>query len=107
MERRTERQLVCGKRKCRNALQARSLSLGQYGSRRVVRPSKKPVNTGPKQPLRADRPPSWRPFRGGISGPAHVIKAEVISKRHWREVVSPDNVCCYVTSSREELAEAA
>ena len=98
MERKTDRQLICGKRKCRNALQSLSLRLGQYGSRDVISPSKKPVNKGPKRVLKPGRPRPWRPFRGGIVGPAHVIQAEVITRRHWGEVVSPDGVRCYVTS---------
>ena len=100
IERKTERQLICGKRKCRNALQSRSLSLGQYGSRAVISPSKKPVNKGLKQALKPDRPRPWRPFRGGIVGPARVIEAEVIARRVWREVTSPDGVPCHVTSLR-------
>jgi hypothetical protein len=106
LERKTERQLICGKRKCRNALQARSFCLGQYGSRDVVSPSKKPVNKGRKQALKPDRPRSWGPFRGGIVGPAHVIEAEVNARRDWHEVVSPDGVRCYLTSLRRPEPQA-
>ena len=104
MERKTERQLICGKRKCRNGLQGRSLPLGRYGTGDVISPSKKPVNKGPKQALKPDRPRSWRSFRGGIVGPTRVIEAEVIARRVWREVVSPDGVGCYVTSLRQQEA---
>jgi hypothetical protein len=100
MERKTERQLICGKRKCRNGLQSRSLPLGQYGSRDVISPLKKAVNKGLKQALKPDRPRPWRPFRGGIVGPTRVIEAEVIARRVWREVTSPDGVPCHVTSLR-------
>jgi hypothetical protein len=106
MERNTERQLICGKRKCRNALQSRSLPLGQYGSRDVISPSKKPVNKGLKQALKPDRPRPWRQFRGGIVGPARVIEAEVIARRVWREVTSPGGVRCYVTSLRRQEPQA-
>ncbi len=104
MERKTERQLICGKRKCRNGLQGRSLPLGRYGTGDVISPLKKPVNKGPKQALKPDRPRSWRSFRGGIVGPTRVIEAEVIARRVWREVVSPDGVGCYVTSLRQQEA---
>jgi hypothetical protein len=106
MERKTERQLICGKRKCRNALQSRSLPLGQYGSRDVISPSKKPVIKGPKQALKPDRPRPWRLFRGGIVGPTRATEAELIARRHWREVVSPDGVRCYVTSLRGQESQA-
>jgi hypothetical protein len=102
MERKTERQFICSKRKCRNALQSRSLPLGQYGTGDVISPSKKPVNKGLKQALKPDRPRPWRPFRGGIVGPARVIEAEVIARRVWREVTSPDGVRCYITSLRRQ-----
>jgi hypothetical protein len=59
MKRKTERQLICGKRACRNALQSRSVPLGYYGTRGVVSPSKKPVNKGPKHAIGSDRGVEW------------------------------------------------
>jgi hypothetical protein len=58
MERETERQLVCGKRKCRNALAARC-GLGRYlPSSHPISPAKKPVNKGLEMPNDDDR--AWR-----------------------------------------------
>jgi hypothetical protein len=55
MERRTERQLICGKRRCRNALQARQ-SLGRYvASDSVVSPAKTSIKSGIKSRGRAAR----------------------------------------------------
>jgi hypothetical protein len=62
MERKTENQLICGKRKCRNALVARS-GLGRYlPSSDVISPSKKPVNKGLEGPPTDGRP--WRVIAG-------------------------------------------
>jgi hypothetical protein len=48
MERKSERQLICGKRRCRNALQARQ-SLGRYvASDSVVSPTKTSIKSGIK-----------------------------------------------------------
>jgi hypothetical protein len=59
MERKTERQLICGKRRCRNALQARQ-NLGRYpGSRSVVSPLKNPIKTGLKTRPADDRGVEW------------------------------------------------
>jgi hypothetical protein len=59
MERKTERQLICGKRRCRNALQARQ-NLGRYhGSRSVVSPLKNPIKSGLKTRLAYDREIEW------------------------------------------------
>jgi hypothetical protein len=59
MERKTERQLICGKRRCRNALQARQ-NLGRYhGRRSVVSPLKNPIKSGPKTRLADDRGIEW------------------------------------------------
>jgi hypothetical protein len=62
IERKTERQLVCGKRKCRNALAARC-GLGRYlRSPDAISPIKKPVNKGLNRPKASDR--AWRSIAG-------------------------------------------
>ena len=62
MERRTEHQLICGKRKCRNALQARQ-SLGRYhASSAVVDPLKTSIKPDIKSGVATDRP--WRIVAG-------------------------------------------
>src|SRR5271169_5283505 len=59
MEPKTENQLVCGKRKCRGALQA-SETLGRYHAPSgTVRPSKMPVNKGANQAPAIDRGIAW------------------------------------------------
>lgn len=59
MERKTERQLVCGKRRCRNALRV-GLSLGRYHTPSdVISPAKKPANTGLQEAVRTDRGVEW------------------------------------------------
>jgi hypothetical protein len=59
IERKTERQLICGKRKCRNALQARP-GFGRYlTSSGAISLSKKPVNKGAKQAPGSDRGIDW------------------------------------------------
>jgi hypothetical protein len=95
MERRTERQLICGKRKCRNGLQG-GQSFGRYHApSNVVSTPRSEPKPGIKTGTQA--PPSWHLYRGGIAGPAKVIQVEVIRRRDWHEVVSPDGVCCQVT----------
>ena len=49
--------------------------------------------------------PPHKPCRG-IIDPRHVIEAEIIAGREWREVVSPDGVRCYVTSLRRPAPDA-
>jgi hypothetical protein len=62
MERRTENQLICGKRRCRNALQARQ-SLGRYhASSAVIDPLKTSIKPGVKSGVATDRP--WRIVAG-------------------------------------------
>jgi hypothetical protein len=64
MERKTEQQLVCGKRRCRNALQARQ-SQGRYlASSNGVSPLESPIKPGIKIDSAVDRP--WRRI---IAGP--------------------------------------
>jgi hypothetical protein len=59
MDRKTERQLVCGKRTCRNALQARS-DLGCYHpSDDIISTPKRPINTGSKSCLKPNRGIEW------------------------------------------------
>ena len=59
MDRRTERQLTCGKRNCRKALQA-GQNLGRYHtSLNVVSPLKSPIKLGPKSGLADDRGVEW------------------------------------------------
>ena len=75
MERNTERQLICGKRRCRNALQARQ-NLGRYhGSRSVVSPLENPIKSGLKTRLVDDRGIEWAIAvnSAGISAPRRVL----------------------------------
>jgi hypothetical protein len=59
MERKTEHQLACGKRNCRNGLQARS-DLGRYHAPSgTINPSKMPVNKGANQAPASDRGIAW------------------------------------------------
>jgi hypothetical protein len=77
MVRKTERQLVCGKRKCRNALQARS-DLGRYhASQSVVSPSEIPDFIGSKVAVRGDRGTDWAIAvnRARIRAPRYVLDA--------------------------------
>jgi hypothetical protein len=65
MERKTERQLICGKRACRNALQVRS-ELGRYMPLSgVVSPLEKSTKLGIKSPLTGDQ--GWRIVAGQMS----------------------------------------
>jgi hypothetical protein len=62
MERKTENQLVCGKRKCRSALAAR-LGLGRYvPSSEVIDPLKTSIKPAIKSGLKHDR--AWRMVAG-------------------------------------------
>jgi len=58
MERRAEHQLVCGKRRCRNALQ------GRHAPSVSVSPHKNSIKTGFKSGLGADR--TWRIVAGPV-----------------------------------------
>ena len=94
MERKNERQLVCGKRRCRNALQARS-GLGRYlPSSDGVSPLEKPIKPGIKSGVAGDRP--WRLAAGQELSPSAFHCAAVgadeavaainrTNARHWRE----------------------
>jgi hypothetical protein len=62
MERKTEHQLVCGKRKCRNALKA-GQGFGRYHTARaVISTPKNAANTGTKSPVADGR--GWRIVAG-------------------------------------------
>jgi hypothetical protein len=75
MERKTEHQLVCGKRKCRNALQA-GQSLGRYhAARTVVSTPKNAANTGIKSPVADGR--GWRIVAGPPLTPSQLHCATV------------------------------
>jgi hypothetical protein len=74
MERKTEHQLICGKRRCRNALQARQ-SLGRYAEPSgCVSPLENPIKPGLKSALKSDRPAAehwtgvWPPLRVVAAG---------------------------------------
>ena len=94
MERRTERQLVCGKRRCRNALQARQ-NLGRYlAPSNGVSPLENPIKPGIKIDGAVDRP--WRLVAGPaltpnqfhcatIGGAEAVEAANRTNLRYWRE----------------------
>jgi hypothetical protein len=75
MERKTEHQLICGKRACRNALQAGS-GLGRYhGSRTVVSTPKTSITIASKSPLADDRGIAWAIAVNSvrIRAPQHVL----------------------------------
>jgi|SRR6516225_3144491 hypothetical protein len=75
MERRTEHQLVCGKRRCRNGLQARS-DLGRYhASSEAIHPLKTPIKPGIKTSHEGDRP--WRIVAGPELTPSQLRAATV------------------------------
>jgi hypothetical protein len=68
MERKTENQLVCGKRKCRNALQG-GFSFGRYhASSDVIHPLKASIKPGIKSGLKPDR--AWRIVAGPELSPS-------------------------------------
>jgi hypothetical protein len=96
MTRRTERQLICGKRRCRNALRG-GQSLGRYHiSSDAIRASKTPDFIGPKVPLKPDRATlSAKRTRAELL--RNAIRTEFFGGGKWREVVNPDGVRCYVT----------
>jgi hypothetical protein len=65
MERRTEHQLVCGKRLCRNALQG-GFNGGRYhASSSVINPLKTSIKPGVKSGVRGDRPELWTVVAAG------------------------------------------
>lgn len=84
MERRTERQLVCGKRKCRSTLKGGAGRFRYPTANHGIRTLKKAANTGLKTRGNGDPPPR-RPFTladalkyaRGIVAPSHVIAAEI------------------------------
>lgn len=62
MERRSEHQLVCGNRRCRNALRARFDGGRYHAPSAGITPSKKPANIDPKLAPVGDR--AWRIVAG-------------------------------------------
>ena len=94
MERKSEHQLVCGKRRCRNALQAR-IGLGRYHAPPdAVSPLRNAAKPGIKSGDATDRP--WRIVAGPEQSPsafhcAAVGATEAVeaidrtNARHWRE----------------------
>jgi len=94
MERKSEHQKLCGKRKCRNAFRV-LCDLGRYyEARNVSRPSKNVDFIDPKEAPKADRP--WRIVAGQELTPTQLRCATVggeeaveainrTNARHWRE----------------------
>jgi hypothetical protein len=94
MERKTENQRICGKRRCRSAFRTQN-DIGRYYPTRDVRhPLKNSIKLGTKSGLADDRP--WRVVAGPEPSPsvlhcATVGAAEAIeaanrtNARHWRE----------------------
>jgi hypothetical protein len=77
MERKTENQLICGKRRCRNALQG-AQNFGRYHtSSSVIDPLKTSIKPGVKSALRTDRGADWAIAvnRSRIYAPKRVIDA--------------------------------
>jgi hypothetical protein len=84
MERKSERQLICGKRRCRNALQARQ-SLGRYvPSDSVVSPLKTSIKSGIKSRGRAARVFTVEDaikYSIGLRAPKRVLDVELANFR--------------------------
>jgi hypothetical protein len=135
MERKTEHQLVCGKRTCRKALRASS-DLGRYGpSSDVISSSKKPENKGLGEVVTDGR--AWRQMAGPELSPDQIRAAAVpdggeqerieaknrpavkaaeqaeieadgeFTEPGWREVINPDGVRCFVTRFRDATPHQA
>jgi hypothetical protein len=94
MARKTENQLVCGKRRCRNALRAGQIHGRYLASSDVVSPLGNPIKSGIKNGLTDDR--AWRivagpelsssAFHCATLGAAEAIEAiNRTNARHWRE----------------------
>ena len=65
MERKTENQLICGKRLCRNALRG-AQNFGRYhASSSVIDPLKTSIKSGVKSGVRSDRPKLWTVVAAG------------------------------------------
>ena len=86
MERKRERQLICGKRKCRSALHRAEIPRGYLPSPCVFSPLENPIKPGSKTALKPDRATLIR----------NAKQVEFFGGGRWREVVSPDGVRCYV-----------
>jgi hypothetical protein len=97
MERKTEQQLVCGKAKCRNALQARS-DFGRYHvSSGTVSRSKTLDSIGSKPAPKAGRATVWRVVAAGapitanqyhcaiVGAEQATTEADRINAAHWRK----------------------
>jgi hypothetical protein len=91
MQRKTEHQLICGKRRCRNALQGR-FSLGRYAPPfAVVSPLENPTKPGIKSGVANDR--AWRivadpevaPHCATVGGTEAVEAINRTNARYWRE----------------------
>ena len=75
MKRRTGNQRICGKRRCRNALQANN-GLGRYSApSSAILTQVRPDFIGAKQATKADRP--WRAMAGPPSTPSQLHCATV------------------------------
>ena len=76
MERKTENQLICGKRLCRNALQG-GFNGGRYHVQDPISDARNPIKSGVKSALRTDRGVDWAIAvnRSRIYAPKRVIDA--------------------------------
>jgi hypothetical protein len=96
MERKTERQLICGKRLCRNGLQARS-DLGRYHAPSgMITPIKTSIKPGIKSPLKSDRALPWSVVAAGtpitanqyhsaiVGADLATAESDRINAGHWR-----------------------
>jgi hypothetical protein len=96
MERKTERQLVCGKRLCRNALQGRFDGGRYHAPIGVVSTLKTSTKPGIKSPPKSDRTPPWRIVAAGapitanqyhcaiVGADVATTEADRINAGHWR-----------------------
>lgn len=96
MERKTERQLICGKHSCQAALRA-GFGGGRYWSSSVaVSPSKTADFIGSKTAPKPDRTPLWRVAAAGtpiaanqyhcaaVGADEALVAADRINAAHWR-----------------------
>ena len=96
MERRTEHQLICGKRLCRNALQG-AQNFGRYhASSSVIDPLKTSIKSGVKSGVRSNRPKLWTVVAAGTP----------ITANQYHCATVPDGPNCEWANGEYERIEA-
>jgi hypothetical protein len=95
LERKTERQLICGRLPCRSALRARQRLDRYLAPSQSLSPPEKPANTGTKSAAASDRASAWHivahaPITANqfhcalVGAEAAVAEAERINDAHWQ-----------------------